>query len=127
MSAVTTPIFDSPYQTGEILQPVGHEERHRLAAAQVQALAPVGEAVGHGVELAIGDGAALEGQGGSVAPLLHGLLHVVADQVVGVGIDRFHPRKRAVQSAHEAPLAFELCLDGHPFLRFSGELAVQRR
>jgi hypothetical protein len=65
----------------EIFQPVRHEQRHRLAAPDMQALGPVGEAVGDRVELAVGDGAPLEAEGRPRAVLLDRALQVVAEQI----------------------------------------------
>ena len=111
-----------PVPDGEILQPVGHEERHHLAAPQVQPLAPVGEAVGDCVEFAVAHSATFEGQGGALAPLVDSGLDVVANQVRTVRRDRFHAFQRPVQPAQETPLALELGLKRHTDLRLECQL-----
>ena len=101
----------------EILDAIGHEERHRLAAPQVEAFPPMGESVGHGVELAIGQRPAFEGDGGPVAPPGDRGFQIVADEIVGVSRDGLHPLQRPVQPMQKTPLALEPCLKGHPLLR----------
>ena len=88
----------------EIFQPVGHEQRHRLAPPQVQSLGPMGVAIGDPVEFGIGDRAPFEGHGRPVAPLIDRRLQIVANQVGRVGRDRLHPFERTPQLAQKPQL-----------------------
>ncbi len=86
-----------PVPGGRGVRAVGQEDRHRLAAPQAPRTAPVGVAVGQGVELTIGETLALEQDGRAVAPLVDRVLQVVAGQLRRVGRHRAH----AVQGANQ--------------------------
>ena len=87
----------------DVFDAVGHEQRHGVAALDAPPRGPVGEAVGHGVELGIGDGPALEDDGVALGELVDRLLEVVADELGDSGftdftrpsVRRTAPRKRA--------------------------------
>jgi hypothetical protein len=50
----------------------------------------MGVAIGHGVELGVGDALALEAHGRALRPLVHRRFPIVADEVVGIRIDGLH-------------------------------------
>jgi len=66
----------------------------------------MGEAVGHGVELGVGEALAFEGDGGALGMLVHRRFDVVAQKPRGVGLDALQPAERPQERADEADLAF---------------------
>ncbi len=99
---------------GQVLQAVGHEQRHHVAAVDANVLGPVGVAVGHGVQLAVGQREAFKGDGAAAAPAVDGGFQVVADQVGRIGGDAADAVQGARQPAQEAPLPFQTGRQTHP-------------
>ena len=86
-----------------------------VAAAHADPLSPVGEPVGDGVHIAIGDRLVFESQGRALAPLIDRRLNIVADQVVRSRRNRLHPLQGASQTAKEPPITFQTRLESHSF------------
>ncbi len=94
-----------PVPERQIVQAIGQQDRHRRAARQPLAARPMGAAVGHLVERAIGEGLALEADRRAFAPAIRRPLQIVADEVGRARRDRAHPEERADQAGQIAALA----------------------
>ena len=90
---------------GDVFQPVGHEEGDGVPLLDAPPGGPVGEAVGHGVELRIGQALGLEHDGGALRVLVDRRLEIVADQLGGLGRDSLQPPQGAQEASDEADFA----------------------
>ena len=91
----------------QIFDAVGHHQGDGVAPVQAAPLGPVGVAVGHGVQVAIGQAAALVLDGDVVRELVDGFFKVVAQQNVAIQLDRLDTLEQAEQSAREAHVPAE--------------------
>ena len=97
----------------QILDPVGHHQGDGVAATQAPVLGPVGEAVRHGVQVAIGQGALTVVDGDVVGELVDRFFKVVTEQDVAVQLDRLDAFQQTEQAAREPDIPADIGYKTH--------------
>ena len=97
----------------QILDPVGHHQGDGVAATQAPVLGPVGEAVGHGVQVAIGQGALTVVDGDVVGELVDRFFEVVTEQDVAVQLNRLDAFQQTEQAAREPDIPADIGYKTH--------------
>ena len=101
--AVATPTFG----------PVQHHQGDSVPPLKPAALGPVAEAVGHGVEFAIGDGPPVIRDGDAVREPIDGLFPVITDQSRAIQFDRLDAFEQPAQALGETHVALDVRHETH--------------